>query len=121
MSTVYSNLFVNQGASFTKIFDLTDKYKQPIDITDIEIQGRLSRSYSSTSYVTFDVEILDYTYGKVKISLTATATTSLVAGRYVYEIMALDPYGNVTKIVEGLVDVTPGVGVITSQYIVSGQ
>ena len=57
--------------------------------------------------MSFTVTLTEAT-GEVKLSLTDAQTSNIVAGRYVYDVLVTS--SNVTtRIVEGIVTVTPGV------------
>jgi hypothetical protein len=43
------------------------------------------------------------------ISLSAVQTSAMRAGRYVYDVEIVDSIGNVTRVVEGQLEVTPRV------------
>ena len=45
----------------------------------------------------------------IQISLTPTQTGALAAGRYVYDVEITDQAGIITRVVEGQVEITPGV------------
>ena len=45
----------------------------------------------------------------VKIALTAAQTNAIAAGRYVYDVEITSGEGIVTRVVEGQIEVTPGV------------
>ena len=55
-----------------------------------------------------DVQV-DATTGEITISLTAAQTNALVAGRYVYDAEITSAGGTVTRVIEGQIEVTPGV------------
>jgi hypothetical protein len=57
--------------------------------------------------VTFTVTI-DALNGEVTLSLTATQTAALTAGRYVYDV-ELTIGSTVSRVIEGIVTVTPEV------------
>jgi hypothetical protein len=49
------------------------------------------------------------TGGTVSIALTAAQTNALASGRYVYDVEITSSGGVVTRVLEGQVEVTPGV------------
>ena len=113
---IYKNIYIYQGASFQDQFELVDTYKEPLNLTDLEIQSRMSKSHYSSSFISLNATVSDAVNGKITISLDPDTTASLIPGRYVYEIVVLDLFGNVTKIVDGLAIVDPGVGITTEKY-----
>jgi len=69
----------------------------------------MRKTYTSSTATTFVSEITNASGGVVTISLTAATTNALKAGRYVYDVEITSPASVVTRIVEGQVEVTPGV------------
>ena len=47
--------------------------------------------------------------GQLTLSLSSNQSSVIVAGRYVYDAEIIDGSGNVTRIVEGMITVTPEV------------
>jgi hypothetical protein len=104
-----ANIVIDQGTTFSTFLALTDDNNDIIDLTDYTARGQIRKWYTSNSHVDFTVEILEPTTGNIYISLDADTTAALEAGRYVYDIETVDPDTNVTRIVEGIVTVTPEV------------
>ena len=46
---------------------------------------------------------------RVQLNLTSTQTAAITAGRYVYDVFLTDSSNTVTRVVEGIVTVTPRV------------
>ena len=63
---------------------------------------------SSTS-TAFTASISNASAGEITISLTDSQTTSLEAGRYVYDVLITASGGDKTRVVEGQVTVNPSV------------
>ena len=53
--------------------------------------------------------IRDSYNGQLKIGLANAATAALEARRYVYDIILTSPQSIKTRVIEGIVEVTPGV------------
>ena len=107
MST-FSNLFIDQGSGFTTTIDLSDSTN--LTLTDYTAAGNIAKSYDGTTKGTFTTAI-NSTSKIVTVSLTAAQTASLKPGRYVYDIIIVSPSSPkvITRILEGQIDVTPGV------------
>ena len=107
MST-FSNLFIDQGSNFNTTIDLSDT--PGLSLTNFTAAGKIAKSYDGTVKATFSAAV-DSTAKTVSISLTAAQTAALKPGRYVYDIIIISPSTPpvITRIVEGQIDVTPGV------------
>jgi len=106
---IISNLTIDQGSTFSVDIDVTDADGDALNLTNYTVKGQMRKTYTSSTATTFESEITNATGGIVTISLTATTTNGLKAGRYVYDVEITSPTSVVTRIVEGQVEVTPGV------------
>jgi hypothetical protein len=105
---VYANLTVDQGSDFSVEITVANAVGS-IDITNYTYRGQIRKTYSSTTAVDFYASTADPANGKMDISLSAVQTSAMRAGRYVYDVEIVDSIGNVTRVVEGQLEVTPRV------------
>jgi len=103
-----ANLRIDQGTDFTTSITLTDDDNDPIDLSNYSGEGQIRKYYTSTTAVDWTVT-LNGNSGVVTISLDANTTNNITSGRYVYDIELTDGAGTVSRILEGIVTVTPGV------------
>lgn len=102
-----SNLLIDQGTTFSSIINLTDEEGSPINLSNYTGAAQMRKHYSSSNSVSFAVELT--ANGRVTLSLSANQTANIVAGRYVYDVEVTDNLGTISRIVEGIVTVTPNV------------
>lgn len=105
---IKANIVIDQGSSFSTSINLTDTDDSVIDLTGYTGAAQMRKHYTSSNSVPFTVA-LAAAEGAVTLSLTSTTTANIVAGRYVYDVELTDPDGVVSRIVEGIVTVTPNV------------
>ena len=67
----------------------------------------MRKSYTSSTAYAFTVGL--NSNGQVTLGMTSNTTSTIAAGRYVYDVEITSPSGVVTRVVEGLVTVTPNV------------
>lgn len=103
-----ANLVVDQGADFSTIISLADLDDEAIDLTGYTGSAQIRKHYSSSNAVNFSVS-LDSNAGDITLSLTAAQTNAMLAGRYVYDLELQNSAGIRSRIVEGILTVTPGV------------
>ena len=60
-------------------------------------------SYITIAYCT------DPTVGVIVLSLDADTSSNIAAGRYVYDVVIKDSSNTITRILEGIIDVSPRV------------
>jgi hypothetical protein len=106
-----ANINVDQGTTFTTQIDLTDENNDPIDLAAYTANAEIRRWYSSTdAAAVFTANTGTNTAaGVLTLSLSANQTSNLEYGRYVYDVKLTDASNTITRIVEGIVTVTPRV------------
>jgi hypothetical protein len=103
-----SNLVIDQGSTFSTDLTLTDENGDMILLSGYTANSQIRKWYTSSNpSATFSTSI-NANLGIVTLSLTANQTSNLIAGRYVYDV-ELNDGSEVSRIVEGIVTVTPQV------------
>lgn len=106
----YTDLTIDQGADFETTFDLVGDDGQPIDITGFQFSGQIRKSYYSTNpTANLVITIVSAVNGNTIIRLSAANTSNIISGRYVYDIKMKDTSNVISRVVEGIVTVTPQV------------
>jgi hypothetical protein len=103
-----ANIIIDQGTTFTTVINLTDDNGDAIDLTGYTGDSEMRKHYTSSNSQSFSIS-LGGTSGSVTLSLTATQTANLTPGRYVYDVEVTSGSNVVSRIVEGIVTVTPEV------------
>ena len=107
---VYANLTIDQGSDFFSSVSVEGANGLPFDLTGYTARGQIRRSFTSTTAYPFTALVNNPTDGEIEISLGNTATTQMKPGRYLYDIEIVQANtGERTRVVEGQVEVTPGV------------
>lgn len=101
------NLIIDQGTTFITTFNLNDDNGSPINLVGYSGAAQIRKHYTSTNATPMSVSLSSG--GLVTLSMTANTTGTITAGRYVYDVELTDPSGDVSRVVEGIVTVTPGV------------
>ena len=106
---ILSNLTVDQGSTFSVTVDITDADGNVLNLTGYTVAGQIRKNYDSSTFTAFTGSVSNATLGKITIALTFTQTNTLVAGRYVYDIEITSGSAAITRVLEGQLEVTPGV------------
>lgn len=101
------NIVIDQGTTFNTTYTIHDVNDEPIDFTGYSASSQMRKSYSSSSYAQFVVGLSSI--GQVTLSMDAATTNDITAGRYVYDVEVENVSGIKSRIVEGIVTVTPQV------------
>jgi hypothetical protein len=106
----YTDLTIDQGADFETTFDLVGDDGAPINITGFQFSGQIRKSYYSTNpTANLSITVLNAVNGNTVIRLNAANTANIISGRYVYDVKMKDNGNTVSRIVEGIITVTPQV------------
>ena len=109
MAAAYQNLLLEQGTTFLVTIVLDDIYGNNYNLTNFLAKSQMRKSYySSNGVVSFPTSI-DVPSATIALSLPANTTANLIPGRYVYDTTISDTDGNVVRVLEGVVDVSPSV------------
>ena len=110
MPAAYSNLYLEQGTTFTTTITLDDVYGETYNLVGYTASSQMRKSYySSNATATFDT-MVNVGQGSVTLSLDSDVTANIAAGRYVYDAIIVDTNTNVTtRILEGIIEVSPRV------------
>jgi hypothetical protein len=103
-----ANIIIDQGTTFSTSIYLTDDNGDAIDLTGYTGRSQMRKHYTSSNSQSFTVS-LNSSLGIVTLSLSSSQTANLVAGRYVYDVEIINSSNVVSRIVEGIVTVTPEV------------
>jgi hypothetical protein len=104
-----ANIVIDQGTTFLTYLALTNADGSVLNLTGYTARGQIRKWYTSNSYVNFTITITQPTDGYINLALTANSTANMEPGRYVYDIEAVDNIGTITRVIEGIVTVTPEV------------
>ena len=106
MSATYTaNLVIYTGTDFTQSFILEDSQSNSLkDLTGYNGCAQMKRYESSLKTADFSVGFAnDRTSGKVTVSMGASDTAALKAGKYFYDLLLNSPTGTTSRAVEGTV------------------
>jgi len=106
---VYSNITIDQGTDFSSNIDVTDADGDVVNLTGYTVKGQIRKTYTSSTAVDFTCAVSNAAAGIVSIALTAAQSNAMKAGRFVYDVEITASGGAKTRVLEGQVEITPGV------------
>ena len=104
---VVSNLAIDQGTTYSVTITVTDDTGSARNLTNYTPRAQMRRSYYTTANTAFTANILNPSEGTITLDFTATQTSALKAGRYVYDLELVSNTLTVERIVEGIVTIYP--------------
>jgi hypothetical protein len=107
----YVELFLDQGTTFNNVITLTDDItNSSINISGYSVKSQMRRSYYSVNpTANISCSITDASNGQITLSLTASQTSNIKAGRYLFDVDTTDSMDTVARVLEGIITVTPSV------------
>jgi ribosomal protein S1 len=106
----YAELTVDQGSTFESTIDLVSDDGAVINVAGYVFTGQIRKSYySANATANLTLTIINAANGNVKVSISAANTANIKAGRYLYDIKMTDTSNTVTRLVEGIITITPQV------------
>jgi len=104
------DISLKQGETWSKVLTLKDDNDSVINVTNDTFRGQVRKHHSSTDIqATFTFTITDGTNGVVAWTLSATDSAACSSGNLVYDIEWVKQNGDVTRILEGLAEISPEV------------
>ena len=108
MSTI-TNLYIDQGTTFNSVVTLKNQDGTAMDLTNYSVKSQFRKSYQSSVANNFTATVYGTsTNGQVRLQLTATASSAIKAGRYLYDIEITNTLNNEKfRVLEGIIILTP--------------
>lgn len=110
MPAAYSNLYLEQGTSFSTTITIDDVYGEVFDLSGFSARSEMRKSYYSANATAVFSTSINQTNGIITLELDPATTANIAPGRYVYDAIIVDSIRNITtRVLEGIVEVTPRV------------
>lgn len=105
----YSEIYVEQNAEFSTTINLKDSQGDVINLSGYSASSQMRKSYYSASASSFNVSVSNTATGEITVAMNSANTANLTPGRYMYDVIITSPQSQVTRVVEGIVNVLAGV------------
>jgi hypothetical protein len=105
-----ANIIIDQGSDFSTTITVKDTDGNVKNLAGHTGFGQVRKHYTATTAYDFTIEFQNpRTSGQVTLKMDRDVTETLEPGRYVYDIELTDDSDIRTRLVEGIVTVTPQV------------
>lgn len=99
-----------QGATWILYLHLVDDEENDIDLTNYSVRSHIRKKFTDTNPTAiFNCSIINAEQGKIQLKLDANITKTIQKGTYVFDVEIENDEGMVTRILEGILIVTPEV------------
>jgi len=107
----YVELYLDQGTTFNNIINLTDDVTNtPINVSGYVVTSQMRRSYYSANIsANITCTLSNVANGEITMSITAANTANIKPGRYLFDVKTLDTYNQTSRILEGIITVSPSI------------
>lgn len=106
----YAELNLDQGTTFRTTLDLTNDDGSTINVAGYTFASQIRKSYfSSNATANLTITTIDAANGKVALSMTAAETANVKPGRYLYDFKMTSNTNVTTRVIEGIITVSPQV------------
>ena len=99
------NIVMDQGTTFNTSFSFSDANDAPIDFSSYSANSQIRKSYTSSTAYVFTVGLGND--GVITLSMNAATSSTITAGRYLYDLEVQDANSVRSRLVEGIISVTP--------------
>ena len=105
----YTEILIEQGATFSTTVNVEDTNGSAVNLASYIAASQMRKSYYASSYNIITSTVTSNANGEITLSMTAANTANLTPGRQIFDLVITSPTGIVTRVVEGIIVISPGV------------
>ena len=102
------NIIIDQGTDFSTAINLTDSSGVDLNLTGYSAASQIRKTHSSSNSTAFTCTFT-VANSTLTLALNNSVTAAMSAGRYVWDAELTNSSGSISRILEGMVTVTPEV------------
>ena len=102
------NIIIDQGTDFSTAINLTDSSGVNLNLTGYSAASQIRKTFSSSNSTAFTCT-LTTANSTLTLALNNSVTAAMSPGRYVWDAELPNSSGTISRILEGMVTVTPEV------------
>lgn len=89
--------------------NVVDSAGAAVNLFGYSASSQMRKSYYATSFTIITSTITGNANGEITLSMTSANTANLTPGRSVFDLLITAPNGTKTRVIEGIVVISPGV------------
>ena len=105
---IKGNLVIEQGTDFSALIDVDTPDGDEFDLSGYTAAAQMRKNYASLTAHDF-VTSVSASQGQIELKMSNLVSNEIEPGRYLYDVEMTSPSGEITRVVEGTVTVTPGI------------
>jgi len=102
-------LLIEQNATFSTTVNVVDSAGAAVNLYGYSASTQMRKSYYATSATIITSTITGNANGEITLSMTAANTANLTPGRQVFDLLITSPTSVKTRVIEGIIVISPGV------------
>lgn len=102
-----THLDIDQGSDWVTEITLENDDSTPMNLNGYLVFSQFRKSYGSSVAYNFTASVTNAAQGKIQLVLPGIASSSIRAGRYLYDVEIFNIHGGKTRVVEGIVTINP--------------
>ena len=102
-------MLIEQNATFSTTVNVVDSAGAAVNLYGNSASTQMRKSYYATSATIITSTITGNANGEITLSMTAANTANLTPGRQVFDLLITSPSSVKTRVIEGVVVISPGV------------
>ena len=102
-------MLIEQNATFSTTVNVVDSAGSAVNLYGYSASTQMRKSYYATSATIITSTITGNANGEITLSMTAANTANLTPGRQVFDLLITSPTSVKTRVIEGIVVISPGV------------
>jgi hypothetical protein len=107
--SAFTELLIEQGATFSTTVNVSDSAGAAVNLYGYTASSQMRKSFYATSNTTISAVVTSNASGEITLSMTAANTANLTPGRSVFDLLITAPSGIKTRVIEGIIVISPGV------------
>lgn len=105
---IKTNIIVDQGTDVSYTFNVKNSSSNSINLTGYTAKSQFRKYYTSSKSYNFNATV-NSSNGSITLTANSAYTGIIPAGRYLFDCEVISSSNVVTRLVEGIVTVTPQV------------
>lgn len=105
---IKANIVIDQGTDFEATINVVDAQGNVYNLTGHTVASQMRKNYATASAAATFTCSHNSSEGEIVLSLAKSITNDLEPGRYLYDVEMTSLAGDTTRVIEGIVTVTPG-------------
>ena|ERR1019366_866474 len=117
-----ANLILDQGTTYQATINVASNTGAPLNLSGYTGVSWIKKHSSSINTTAQFVVSINASAGQVTLMMSPNTSGNINPGRYVYDVLVTDSSNNITRIIEGIITITPAIsGFISNTVLIQAE